>query len=90
MNKKLHYLLIGVISLVLLGKANHAYSWISSKTYYYNVAYCVNETGKGTVYAKGPKVSNNSNSEVEFTRTSRTNTTNAIMSKMVFDWFLIM
>jgi hypothetical protein len=88
MNKKLHYLLIGVISLVLLGKANHAYSWISSKTYYYNVAYCVNETGKGTVYAKGPKVSNNSNSEVEFTRTSRTNTTNAIMSKMVFDWFV--
>ncbi len=88
MNKNLHYLLIGILSLVLLGKANSAYSWISSNTLYYKVAYCVNETGKGTVYAKGPKVSNNSNSEVEFTRTSQTNTTNAIMSKIVFDWFV--
>lgn len=88
MNKNLHYLLIGILSLVLLGKANSAYSWISSNTLYYKVAYCVNETGKGTVYAKGPQVSNNSNSEVEFTRTSRTNTTNATMSKIVFDWFV--
>ena len=64
MNKKSHYLLIGILSLVLLGKANSAYSWISSNTLYYKVAYCVNETGKGTVYAKGPQVSNNSNSEV--------------------------
>lgn len=88
MNKKLHYLLIGILSLLLLGKANSAYSWISSNTFYYKVAYCVNETGKGTVYAKGPQVSNNANSEVEFTRTSRTNTTNATMSKIVFDWFV--
>ncbi len=88
MNKNLHYLLIGILSLVLLGKANSAYSWISSNTLYYKVAYCVNETGKGTVYAKGPQVSNNANSEVEFTRTSRTNTTNATMSKIVFDWFV--
>lgn len=90
MNKNLHYLLIGILSLVLLGKANSAYSWISSNTLYYKVAYCVNETGKGTVYAKGPKVSNNSNSEVEFTRTDQDQTrpTNAIMSKIVFDWFV--
>ena len=90
MNKNTHYLLICVLSLVLLGKANPAYSWISSNTFYYKVAYCVNETGKGTVYAKGPKVSNNSNSEVEFTRTDQDQTrpTNVIMSKIVFDWFV--
>lgn len=88
MNKKSHYLLIGILSLVLLGKANSAYSWISSNTFYYKVAYCVNETGKGTVYAKGPQVSNNANSEVEFTRTNQKNETNATMSKIVFDWFV--
>ncbi len=88
MNKNTHYLLICVLSLVLLGKANPAYSWISSNTLYYKVAYCVNETGKGTVYAKGPQVSNNSNSEVEFTRTNQKNPTNATMSKIVFDWFV--
>ena len=80
MNKKLHYLLIGVLSLVMLGKANPAYSFADA-TFYYKIAYCVNESGAGTVYAKGPKYANNSNTEAEYARTSNTSYTNANMSK---------
>lgn len=80
MNKKLHYLLIAVLSLIMLGKANPAYSFADA-TFYYKIAYCVNESGAGTVYAKGPKYANNSNTEAEYARTSNTSYTNANMSK---------
>ena len=81
MNKKLHYLLIGILSLVLLGKANHAYSFADA-TFYYKIAYCVNETGAGTVYAKGPVVVNYGNSEKEYTRTQNTSYTEVTMNKI--------
>ena len=87
MSKKLHFILIGIFSLILLGKANPAYSWTERAYYYYKIAYCVNETGAGTVYAKGPVVNNNANSEKEYTRTTSTNYTNVTMSKTAYDWF---
>ena len=89
MNKNLHYLLIGVLSLIMLGKANHAYSWTERANFYYKIAYCVNETGAGTVYAHGPVINNDgaSNGEKDYSKTTNTSYTNAIMSKTDFDWF---
>lgn len=87
MNKNTHYLLICVLSLVLLGKTNNAYSWTERAYYYHKIAYCVNETGAGTVYAIGPVVKNDANSETEYTRTTSTDYTYATMSKTAFDWF---
>ena len=89
MNKKLHYLLIGVLSLIMLGKANHAYSWTERANFYYKIAYCVNETGAGKVYAHGPVINNDgtSNGEKDYTKTDNKSETSVTMSKTDFDWF---
>ncbi len=89
MNKKLHYLLIGVLSLVMLGKANQAYSWTERANFYYKIAYCVNETGAGKVYAHGPVINNDgtSNGEKDYTKTDNKSETSVTMSKTDFDWF---
>ena len=73
-----------MLSLLLLGKTNHAYSY--DRTFYHKIAYCVNETGAGTVYAKGPKYENYSNREAEYDKTTSTSYTNANMSKNAFAW----
>lgn len=87
MNKKIHVLLIGILFLVLLGKVTPAYS-LSSSTFYYKIAYCVNETGVGTVYAKGPNVQRGSNYEHSYDSTNEdhNNLTYANMRKIVYGW----
>lgn len=62
------------------GIATSSYAF-GSATFYYKIAYCVNETGAGTVYANGPLYENRENTSHDFTENSNTATQNAIMSK---------
>ena len=88
MCKQTRSFLIGFLSLLFAGMTTPSHAWTSGNTFYYKIAYCVNETGAGTVYAKGPKASGRTNSEVSYTKTDKTNTTNVTMSKYVYSLFV--
>ena len=91
MCKQIRSLFIGFLSLLLAGMATPLHAWTAGNTFYYKIAYCVNETGAGTVYAKGPKATNQTNSEVSFDRTTQAyrtnNNTTALMSKYDYSLF---
>ena len=92
MCKQTRSFLIGFLSLLFAGMTTPSHAWTSGNTFYYKIAYCVNETGAGTVYAKGPKASGRTNSEVSFDRTDKAyranNNTNALMSKYDYGLFV--
>ena len=83
MDKQIRSLLIGLLSLFMWGIATPSLAF-PTEVFYYKISYCVNKTGAGTVYATGPKYSNNRNTTYDYTSTSNTNLQNATMSK--YDW----
>lgn len=80
MDKQIRSLLIGLLSLFMWGIATPSYAF-GEATFYYKIAYCVNETGAGTVYANGPLYENQGNTSHDFTSTSGTSTQDAVFSK---------
>lgn len=80
MDKQIRSLLIGLLSLFMWGIATPSYAF-GEATFYHKIAYCVNETGAGTVYANGPLYENQGNTSHDFTSTSSTSDQYAVFSK---------